>query len=303
MPSPVTLPAFRAFGLDIRSEFALPELLPGAGGADLEIVAGEVPKTLADVTETGVRYQAAPGRLLLRVDGIARYLVEEGRLITVRPEPGALEEDVRLFLLGSALGAALHQRGDLVLHGSAIVANGAAVAFLGLSGVGKSTLAMEFRRRGHGVLTDDLCVVRRGPDGILRAEPGFPQSKLWLDSLRHLDISAEGLRRIRSELEKRALPLGEEFAAEAYPLRRIYVLLSQAKDEITFHPLTGPAKFSAVRNHTYRFRFVAGLGQRPAHFETGAALARQAAIVRVQRSRNRFRLEELADRVAEDFAA
>lgn len=293
---------YRAFGLNLRSSLPLPELLPGsADDVDLEICEGFVPEALDDAAESGLRYQVAPGCLLLRVDGIARYLVEDGRRITVRPEPGADANAVRLFLLGSALGAVLHQRGDLVLHGSAITAKDGAVGFLGRSGIGKSTLAMEFRRRGYSVLTDDLCVVRPNPAGILCAEPGIPQSKLWLDSLQRLELSAEGLRRIRAELEKRSLPLGESFASEARPLHRLYVLQSQPGDEITFEPVEGVAKFAMLRHQTYRFRFLGGLGGRAGHLGRAADLARQAAITVVRRPAHQFRLQELTDRLEAEW--
>src|SRR5690606_97236 len=107
--------------------------------------------------------------LLLQVDGVARYLVSGGRRITIDRDPAVEDDDVRLFLLGSVFGAMLHQRGDLVLHGSAIEWEGAAVVFMGFSGVGKSTTASAFRQRGHAVLTDDLCVVRPGADGRMLA--------------------------------------------------------------------------------------------------------------------------------------
>lgn len=294
--------SYRAFGLNLRSRLPLPELLPGGDrSADVEIVVRDVPGTLPDAVHSGVRYQAAPGRLLLHVDGIARYLIEDGTRIAVQADEGADESAVRLFLLGSALGALLHQRGDLVLHGSAIVVDGKAIGFLGRSGIGKSTLAMEFRRRGRSVLTDDLCVVRPRQDGVLVAEPGFPQSKLWLDSLHQLDLVPDGLRKIRAALEKRALPLAEGFAARGQPLERLYVLQPRPEEEITLEPLEGALKFELLRQNTYRMRFVGGTGRRAAHLGHGAALARQARITLVQRPAHRFRLRELADRIEADW--
>lgn len=295
-------PAYRAFGLNLHSALPLPELLPGdASAPDIEIGVGEVPQALPEAVHEGVRYQAAPGRLLLRIDGIARYLVEAGSRITVQADRGADEGAVRLFLLGVALGALLHQRGDLVLHGSAVVAGDAAVGFLGRSGIGKSTLAMELGRRGHAILTDDLCVVRPGPDGVLCAVPGYPQSKLWPDSLSRLELSPDALPRLRRALEKRAVLLGSSFGAEARPLTRLYLLRTNPKEEIALHPLDGVAKFDGLRHETYRMRFVGGMGTRGAHLGHGAALARQASITAVRRPAHQFRLRELADRIEADW--
>ncbi|BBI65053.1 hypothetical protein HSBAA_63590 [Vreelandella sulfidaeris] len=65
-------------------------------------------------------------RCQITVEGIARYRVEEGQRILLdrRMSQGvdtvANPGDVRLFLLGSALGALLHQRHWLPLHVSAL---------------------------------------------------------------------------------------------------------------------------------------------------------------------------------------
>jgi hypothetical protein len=297
-------PLYTAFGLRIRSCLPLPELLPASGpGDDVVIVYGPVPEDLPEAAQKGVRYQAAPGRLLLKVDGVARFLVSEGRGVTIERDPAADDDDVRVFLLGSVLGALLHQRADLVLHGSAIVAGDGSVAFLGISGIGKSTLAMAFKKRGYSLLTDDLCVVRPGPDGRMMIQPGFPQSKLWLDSLERLAIAPDDLKRIRRKLEKRALPMGDAFAAGAHPLRRLYVLQAVNRDELKLTPLAGPQKFAALKEYTYRFRFVDGLRAKPAHFQQGLALAQQAAISMVVRPREPFRLDELVALLEADFSA
>jgi hypothetical protein len=288
---------YRAFGLALRSALPLPELLPLGHDApvDAEVVFGPVPAALPGVLAAGLRYQANATALRLQVDGVATYLVEDGRRITIARGEGAEDADVRLFLLGSALSALLHQRGDLVLHGSAIEWEGEAVAFLGASGLGKSTLAAAFRRRGRSVLTDDLCVVRPGADGRMYVHPGFPQAKLWLDSLKELEVPAEGLQPIRRKLEKRAVPLVESFAAAPRPLRRLYVLRIDHREELKLEPVTGPGKFVVLRNQTYRFGFVAGPDRKSGHFQHAMRLAQQTPLVVVTRT---WQLERLGDLVA-----
>ena len=293
----------QAFGLNIRSRLPLPELAPQAADVpvDVELEVDDVPLELPDATVGGVRFQAAPERLLLRVDGVARYLVAHGRRITIAPDPAGDQDSVRAFLLAQALGALLHQRNDLVLHGSAIASGAGAVAFLGVSGVGKSTTAAAFRRRGCAVLTDDLCVVREGADGRLMIHPGFPQMKLWLDSLEKLDLSADGLRRLRHKIEKRVLPLGDEFATAPQPVKKIYVLHPTAKDALHLTNVDGPRKFRVLKSHTYRFGFLAGIGDKTGHFQLAMKLARQVPLVIAARPEAPFRLEELVDLVEADL--
>lgn len=293
-----------AFGLRISSFLPLPELLsiPGADAADVEIVAGPVPVELPDALFRGVRFQTAPDRLLLIVDGVARYLVEHGRRITIDRDPAADDDDLRVFLLGSVFGALMHQREDLVLHGSAIAWDAdSCIVFMGPSGIGKSTLASAFRKKGHALLTDDLCVVRAGDDGKMRAWPGFPQTKLWLDSLKKLDVSPDGLRRIRTKLEKRALPLGDDFAATPRLVKKIFVLRQHNKDDIRLTPVVGPAKFSILKNNTYRFGFLAGIDGKAGHFQQALALGQRAPVSVVVRPSGAFKLDELVTAIEADL--
>lgn len=294
---------YTAFGIVFRSELELPELLPARDGErpDVEVVCGAVPDELPGVLKRGVRFQATAETLRLQVDGVATYLVEHGRKITIAREAAASDDDVRVFLLGSAIGALLHQRGDLVLHGSAIDWNGTAVVFLGRSGVGKSTLAAAFRSRAHAVLTDDLCVVRPGPEGRMLAHPGFPQTKLWLDSLEKLDISPDGLRRIRHKLEKRAVPLATDFAGQPLPVGKLFVLRACNRPELTLEPVQGPGKFAVLKNQTYRFGFLAAIEGKSGHFQRALRLAQQVPLTAIARPSGVFGLGELVEAIEADL--
>jgi energy-coupling factor transporter ATP-binding protein EcfA2 len=55
-------------------------------------------------------------------------------------------------------------RGDLVLHASAAIAGTGAIAFVGDSGMGKSTLATLLALAGAPLLTDDVLRVGPGPE-------------------------------------------------------------------------------------------------------------------------------------------
>ena len=82
----------------------------------------------------------------------------EGREVIVETgDPAAAE--VRVFLLTAVLSALCLKRQLFPLHASAAVVDGGAVAFVGSSGVGKSTIAAALMRQGHMVLADDLTVI------------------------------------------------------------------------------------------------------------------------------------------------
>jgi hypothetical protein len=295
---------FRAWGLNIASCMDLPEFLPGNGEApDVVVCYGAVPEALEEVRAKGVRYQAGPGRFLLTVDGIARFLVADGRKIYIQRAADAEDDAVRLFLQGSAFGALLHQRGILPLHASAIQANGKAVLFCGVSGIGKSTLAVAFLKRGYPVLADDICALSAGDDGIPMVLPGFPQIKLWADAIRKLEEDLAFLPKVRQNLEKYGWPLKTGFSAEPAPLDRLYVLSTTNTDRFEMVPVNGLEKFNTLLKNTYRFRFTEGLGSKPEHFHQCAVVGRHAAVRRVTRPQRGFRVEALMDLLEKDFLA
>jgi len=127
------------FGLVTVSELDLPELRRDAASEsipDIVISLG----VIAEAERASGMYKTADGALLV-VEDVARYLIKDGAQIVVEPRPGTPLANVRLFLLGSAMGMLIHQRGLLPLHGNSIEIDGCAFAFVGQSGAGKSTLA------------------------------------------------------------------------------------------------------------------------------------------------------------------
>ena len=114
-----------------------------------------------------------------------------------RPMPVQTTHEVVLFLMGSVMGALLHQRDYLPLHGSAIKTENGAALFLGTSSIGKSTIAAGFQKRGYPILADDLCAVAMDKDSRAIVLPGFPRLKLWADALKKLEVPAADLLRVR----------------------------------------------------------------------------------------------------------
>lgn len=295
---------FRAWGLNIASSIDLPEFLPGnEAPPDVLVDYGLVPVSLAEIRSKGVCFQAAPGRFLLNVAGIARFLVVGGKNILIHRFAGAADNAVRLFLQGSAFGALLHQRGILPLHASAIRVNGRAVLFCGVSSVGKSTLAGAFVKRGYPVLTDDICALSCEKKDIPMVLPGFPQLRLWANATQRLQENHTALPRVRQGIEKYGLPLRERFCAESTPLDRIYVLNTTNTDRFDLIPISGLEKFNALLANTYRFRFTEGLGNRPEHFSQCAAVGRYVEVRRVIRPAKGFRLSELMNLIEKDLEA
>ncbi len=286
------MPNYSVYGLTIDSAFPLTGLALAPDTApDVVVREGAVPTSLSTPLRRGVLYQAKPGEFLLQLDDIAHFWVCGGETITVERSPQATDADVQVFLLGSAFGALLHQRGVLPLHGSSVVTPEGVVVFVAHSGNGKSTLAGAFANRGYAILSDDVCAVSTATGAPL-AMPGVPWMRLWADMQRHLD--GENKRdRVREEQEKYIVPLGEQFAQIPVQLRAVVELTVGNTDELWVRPLSDMDKHQVLLRHTYRSRFVGGLGLESAHFMQVMQVANQIELYRLRRPQVPFRLAEM----------
>ncbi len=292
---------YRAYGLTLASELALPELLPGNPGNQADVVIRHDPDLA--VPETGWT-QLSPFAWTreqgfhLQLPGIAQFVIEHGASIRVSPVEGIDAASVRVFLLGSALGALLFQRGFLVLHGNAIDMGGQAMLCLGPSGAGKSTLAAAFAARGYPVLADDVVAINDDCEAL----PGIPRIKLWEDSAARLQIETTSLMRIRPEMEKFNLPLANHTSDTPLPVRWVYLLGQGQSDGFKLTPIRGMARFQPLMTNTYRRRFMEGMALHPQHLSRCGKLAARIHLACVARPRTGFDIEGLADLLEADMA-
>ena len=294
-----------AHGLYITSDLCCPELAPvepNGHAPDLFICLGPTPTALENPAKQGVLYQAKPNQFLLKLDQIARFWVQDGKQITIEPAAESHEDTIRLFLLGSVLGALLHQRGQVILHGSAVETERGAVVFTGPSGVGKSTLAAALQQRGYRVLADDVCSITYD-ETVCEAQvhPGLAHLKLWADAAQQLDLSAVATRRVRPELEKYALPLSNPFAQTPVRLYAVYSLSDSNLGEWRIEAVAQLQKMEMLVANTYRQRFLVGLGMRQQHFQQITRIASQVRVYRVTRPAIGFCVAELCERLIAEW--
>jgi hypothetical protein len=203
--------------------------------------------------------------------------MRRGKEIVIQPVEGAAEALLRLLTLGAGLATILQQRGHLVLHASAVVIGGKAVAFVGWKGQGKSTIAASLFARGYPLLTDDLLALS-GKDGQpVLAHPGFPQFKLWPDSAESaLAEVPETLTKLMPDTDKRIKTIVDGFALEPASLDVIYVLARGP--ELALHRLSRQETFKQIVSNTFCARY----GSQVFEGQTGAAHLRNAARVATQ---------------------
>lgn len=282
--------SYSVCGLGIRSVVPLPELDEANVQPDVAIRWGKV-----DAVPESRRYHeigvlANREEVCLFWTDIGAFLISGGDEIIVDPAPNVDRQVLRLFLLGRVLGTLLHQRGLLVLHASAVAANGSAIAFMGGKGWGKSTLAGAMYREGHPIVADDVVAIRVDSPGMATVFPAFPQLKLWPEAAAFLGDSVATLPRLHPEYEKRARVAARGFSAAPLPLKAIYVL--DEGEQLELKTLGPREAFLELVRHTYAAKLLEATGTASQHFRRCDELVRSVSIRRLKRT---SLLQELPD--------
>ncbi len=168
------------------------------------------------------------GGYLLRFPDLADFTVDRaGRKIVCRPEPDTPSDTLRHLLLDQVVPLVLTLHGCHALHATSVKTQQGVCAFIGPTGVGKSTLAASFLFAGYPVLSDDCLVIQADDSGIV-ATPAYPGLRLWDDSLdaicEHHQLSIP----VAHYTDKRRPVLGQylaSFPTAPHPLTRIYSLV------------------------------------------------------------------------------
>ncbi len=245
---------YEAFGFGLMSDVPMPELPAASSGVEPLIRV----RTTRLTSLPEWTYSPDGGWSGMR--GTDAYFGWEGvgtfrvgpRGISVDPSPDVTPERLRIFLLGAAMGVALHLNGLLVLHGSAVVLNGGAVVFLGPKGSGKSTMAGSLVARGHDLITDDVVAIDLSKSEPF-VRPGFSQLKLWPEAIDAIGVGENTYPKLHPDFEKRDVRVEGQFTNAPVPLRAV-VLLTKS-DTVQLEELDSVSSLAEIIRHWYCARF------------------------------------------------
>ncbi len=278
--------SYRVAGLGVASEIDLPGLIvpaPSGQPPDVTIRLGPVPSGLDGAGVVRPTYEIAGDRFLFRIRGVARFLLRAGREMTVEPEAGTPLADIAIFITGTVFGILLHQRGQAVLHASAVRVGNHAVLFCGSSGAGKSTMAAVLGQGGYAALADDVCAIARDASGRPLAQADGRRLKLWTEAVDKLGLGGRRGAAVRDRLEKYYVEPPES-TDEALPLGAVYVLretrppLRDGIERLNIVDAT-----VQIRRNAYRPRLVQALGQGTDYFRLAALIADKAGVFVLRR--------------------
>lgn len=283
--------------LTLRSNIPLPSLAPAPHRrADINIRLSDLLKPKPSFNSLGPGWFEIPDGIHINIPGTAQFRISNGCRIDVEPSPFTDWSKLRLYLLGTALGALWHQRGLLPLHASCLTRGPECLAVAGDSGMGKTTLAAMMLARGWRILTDDVCVVSLDGGGTPTAHPGPNELRLWADTARMVGVTLKGRRRVHSDHAKYHVALNNPIQTTPKTLTRLYILADG--EAFDCHRLTRAQALAELIRHTYRPFLLTTPEQRARHFQYCAALARRLPVYRFTRPRDPIRLDECADFIA-----
>ena len=282
----------------MASEIELPGAIaaaqPAKAAPDIVLRAGPVPTALAQASARGPTWEIAGDRFLFRVPHVARFLLSGGHEIMFEAAAGVEAADLSIFLTGTVLGILLHQRGQVVLHASAVRVNSKAVLFCGASGAGKSTLAAALAQRGFPLVTDDFCAATISGNGEVIVQPAGRNLKLWAQAIQKLDLAERRGAPVRSRLQKFFVEPTAAFS-EPLPLGAVYALREARPPH---QPgIERPNVVDAaliLRRSAYRPQLVDRMGQKADYFRAATAIANVTGIFQLTRALNFDRMPEVA---------
>ena len=297
--------SYFAYGLNILSEIALPEFIsvdsPPANLVDLKVtidrsqaISDLLP---AEAVKEGAVIQLNSLKALIYVRGTGVFIIENGTHVTIIPDTTSQELLIRFYLVGTIMGVVLYQRKFLVLHASAVNINGGAVAFLGVSGEGKSSTAATFVTHGYNIITDDVAPIDLNSNSLIM-HPGFPQVKIGEKIAQALGYDYETLPAVHTFKEKRALLPRQGFSIAPIPLKRIYVLTTDT--DFAIAPIRASEAVTELARHSRPTTLYHSGGA--AHFFQCANLVKQQTIYRLSRPKDTNLLSELVKQVEQDLS-
>jgi hypothetical protein len=208
--------------------------------------------TLDDGTAWTEFYRLDEG-YLLRFPNLADFEVsKDGKEVAAYPVQDTDEATVQHLYINQLVPLALSRQGRPAFHASVVTVPGGAVAFLGKTGTGKSTLAASFALHESSFLTDDALLIEETSNGCLVA-PSHASLRLWQDSVDALIVADAPQAVAISYSNKARLLAGEAlaFSDVSQPLVAAFVLEQNDVSDISIRALSGLERYMAWLENSF----------------------------------------------------
>ena len=133
--------------------------------------------------------------------------------------------------------------------------------------------------------------------------PGFAQIRLCRDAIEHLGYDVRAMQRIWHKEDKYTLILSEELTHCAIPLHAIYLLSPTDVSEVSIESPSPGKQFKLLWDNIFRAEYVKGLGIQESVFRQIKSILNHRQLKYVRRPRSHFSMNQLSQRLEEDFSA
>lgn len=298
MKSTINKYSYKAFGLNISSDVRLPELCEihlDKEQLDLEIKVSNLSRYSSALDKTPLMLLTKGEEFYFKVPGAAIFCVRNGKEILVSPFEDYDLDELRLYILGTCMGAILFQRKILPLHGSALSINGKAYALIGESGAGKSTLATSLARKGYKLLTDDVIAVTLSSENQPIVTPSYPQQKLWEESLNIFGLSNTSFNPIYKREKKFTVPIKSMFCEQELQLAGVFELVKGEKHSVSIKEIHNLERLHTLLRHTYRNFLLDDFGLMEWHFQICSKFVSKIKIFQISRPVEGSTVDEITE--------
>ena len=169
------------------------------------------------------------------------------------PTPQVSTETIQHLFLNQVVPLALSLQKKLVFHASGVEIDNEAIAFVGQSGMGKSTLAASFASHGFRFLADDGLHLEAKTNQYYVYPSHHPSLRLWEDSLNALSLSSSNTALAVSYTPKVRILADQQLAYcdDDRPLRCVYFLGKGNADQITIEPVSSRDAMIEMVRHSF----------------------------------------------------
>ena len=241
---------YRLYGLTVEAPWRLP-CPDGDGPVDVRFVRSTQRASPVRADWFWREVLSDGSEHLVWTDHAEFRMSSDASTVSYLPLSRATSATIETFLLGQVLSFVLLRRGREPFHATVLERDDRAVALLGRSGQGKSTLAAAMLTRDWRIMTDDLMVVD-GTDAL----PGMPRIKLFPRAANLLGLRGEPIAK-GSTKEVISLPTSM-FCAEQVPLERIYALRNTQAVRCSIRRLSAKRALLTLTSNTFNTRVTEG---------------------------------------------
>ena len=148
---------------------------------------------------------------------------------------------------------------------------------------------------------DDVAAIEIYDDRGAVVYPGYPQRKLWRDSLNDAGLSESAHKRVLADMDKYAVKAKDAFHNKPVALGCIYELQKSEDGTFAIERLSGADKMRAIMSNTYRSFLSFGMEIVEQYFDLCFRIAGKATVSRIKIPHSRSVFDATLEAIEQDI--